>query len=144
MLKDSYLQAPAEIYFNGDFTISVWVYINSIRVFSRVIDFGNGPYLDNIILSLSRFDSAHPYFEIFYGSTPSLLVAVNALPLKKWTHLLATYASTNASIYINGNFDNYISNVNLKNNLLRTKNYIGKSHFAFDMLSDAFIRKLRI
>lgn len=64
LMNNSYLQAAPGIYFNTNFTISLWVYVNSFRRYAKAIDFGNGPNSDNIQISFSSVISGKPYFEI--------------------------------------------------------------------------------
>ena len=53
-LNGGWTQIPSGIYFDTpEFTISVWVYPSSVGSSSRIIDFGNGQFSDNIIFSLS-------------------------------------------------------------------------------------------
>lgn len=90
LISNSYLLAPAEIYFSGDFTVSAWVYINSIRFYGKIFDFGNGPSSDNVDIGLSSTSRGKPYFEICRGSTQNLLYSNRVLPLKQWVHISVT------------------------------------------------------
>ena len=47
-INNGYLKAPLGIYFQDDFTIIAWVKVNSARFQSRILDFGNGGWADNI------------------------------------------------------------------------------------------------
>ena len=48
-LNNGSTQIPPGVYFDtSEFTVTVWVYPQQIDVWSRVIDFGNGPNADNI------------------------------------------------------------------------------------------------
>ena len=47
-LNNGYLIAPSGTYFYGDFTLTVWIKLNSNKYQSRIIDFGNNDYSDNI------------------------------------------------------------------------------------------------
>ena len=51
-LNDGYIQIPDGIYFNGDFTISVWVKIHTHRYCSRIVDFGGTARTDNVCFGL--------------------------------------------------------------------------------------------
>jgi hypothetical protein len=39
---DDYLQLPPAVWFNGDFTISGWLYVSSYKNFARFFEFGLG------------------------------------------------------------------------------------------------------
>ena len=58
--NNGYLKAPNGVYFNGDFTVSLWIKVRSATGYNRVIDFGNGPDSDNVVLSMSGGSSARP------------------------------------------------------------------------------------
>ena len=49
-----YYQLSPGVYFNGgDFTISLWARFEAVSGYPKLIDFGNGPSSDNIVMSLS-------------------------------------------------------------------------------------------
>jgi hypothetical protein len=48
-----YVTAPAGVYFDGDFSVSVWIKALSLASWQRVFDFGNGPASDNILITTS-------------------------------------------------------------------------------------------
>ena len=52
-LNGGWAYVPDGIYFDTpEFTISVWVFPQSVGSWSRIIDFGNGAELDNIFVSI--------------------------------------------------------------------------------------------
>lgn len=52
-LNNGYLQVPDGVYFNGDFTITLWLKIFTHRYCSRIIDFGGTIHSDNVCFGLS-------------------------------------------------------------------------------------------
>jgi len=59
-----YLSMPNDVYFSGDYTLSVWVKVRSFQFNSRIIDVGNGPNLDNVIFALTYQSTAFPFSQI--------------------------------------------------------------------------------
>lgn len=49
-LNWGYLSAPAGVYFSGDFSVSVWIYVINFSVWERIIDFGNGAGGNNVLI----------------------------------------------------------------------------------------------
>ena len=51
-LSNGYYKVPPGVYFSGkQLTIMAWVRIRHFRSYSRLIDFGNGPSNENIVLA---------------------------------------------------------------------------------------------
>jgi hypothetical protein len=146
-LNGGWTQVPAGVYFDSiEFTISVWIYPMNVGYNSRIIDFGNGPGSNNIIVSFSDGNSLQPCFELFSG--PSKEIATKSskpIVLNQWQFLTATTNGTNARIYLNGtkvaelNFQSYIRPYNL----FRSNCYIGKSAWNADGYSNSFLDDLR-
>ena len=53
-LNVGYITAPPGVYFGGDLTITAWILLRSVTSWARILDFGNGPKKNNIILSYSN------------------------------------------------------------------------------------------
>jgi hypothetical protein len=51
---NDHLVLPPDTWFSSDFTVETWVYVRSYNNWSRVIDFGNGQYADNVLFALAR------------------------------------------------------------------------------------------
>ena len=49
-LNWGYVTAPPGVYFNGDFSVSVWIRALNFANWQRVFDFGNGPASDNVMM----------------------------------------------------------------------------------------------
>ena len=50
--RNGYLQVPEGVYFSGDFTVTVWIYLKSYQWSSRIFNFGNKELIDNIGLEM--------------------------------------------------------------------------------------------
>ena len=77
------------IYFSGDFTVSAWVYPIQIANANRLIDFGTGPLIDNVITGLSRTTGVNNPFSILFDGSKALanIVSPVLLQLNKWQHV---------------------------------------------------------
>lgn len=140
---DQYIDLPdSEWDFSEGLTITTWIKYNSFNNWSRIIDFGNGPNSDNIILA-NQGTSNNLTLSIRQGSTAQDILATNVLVTDEWIHLAATIdASGNATIYVNGEVE-ASGNVSLPlNNLLRTNNYIGESNWSSDGFLNASIDEI--
>ena len=135
-----YATLPSGVYFNGDFTIEAWVYPTAFSNWSRIIDFGNGAGSNNVLLAYTYSSSGKP---ALYVEGTQFYVP-DAIPLNQWTHIAATLNGTTATIYING-LAKATSNVPPPVNLVRTKNYIGRSNWGTgDPDASAIFDDLRI
>ena len=52
-LNSGYVTAPPGVYFNGDFSVSVWIKPINLGSWQRVFDFGNGPANNNVLMLTS-------------------------------------------------------------------------------------------
>ena len=148
-LNGGWTQVPPGIYFDTpEFSISVWVYPLNVADFARVIDFGNGPKSDNIILALSYniHQTLKPYLSMLYG--PTLIfepISSQSLLLGQWQFLVATFNGTNARVYLNGELkaDKYNESLKLQTNTSRSMCYIGKSVKTTIGYSSSYLDELR-
>jgi hypothetical protein len=124
-LDNGYLQAPADIYFAGDFSITAWIYLKSYGTWSRIIDFGNGSPMDNVNFGFFGGNS-QLFAEIFQGNSPSTsLVPTVNIQLYQWYEVAFVVHGSNGYVYINGVLQ-ATGIMNPPKNVLRTSNYIGK------------------
>ena len=142
--KDDYLTVPDGVWFDGgDFTIEAWVYLDDYTTWSKVIDFGNGEFTDNVTLSVSEQETGKPALQI-YGDTNFGITSSDAIPMHTWTHLSATLSGDSASIYINGTEVATGTVTEQPKNVNRTKNYIGQSNTSTDSLFKGKLDDIRI
>jgi hypothetical protein len=146
-LNGGWTQVPGGIYFDTlEFTISVWIYPSNVGDWARVIDFGNGAFTDNIVLSLSFSNNLQPYFEVYSGSNQNFLTkSFKPITLNQWQFLTATFNGTIARVYLNGTFvaESNIQNYTRPFNLSRSNCYIGKSNMPSNGYSSSYVDDLR-
>lgn len=140
---NDYAQAPNGVYFNGDLTIEGWVYVRSHNDWARLLDFGNDANSDNVLLALSDGTSGRPSFWVYSGSSWAGITAPNAIPLNQWVHLAATLQGTTARLYVNG-VQVASGALPVPHNIVRTRNYIGRSNWAHDAYANAQFDEIRL
>jgi hypothetical protein len=138
-----YIQAPAGVYFNGDFTVEGWIYPRSYGSsnYCRFFDFGNGQGNGNIAL---HFGPGANRLYVLVGSSSSWLDFNGAtIPLNQWTHIAATLSGTTASVYVNGMLANS-GTVLVPANVSRANCYIGKSNWGNEPNTNGKFDEFRI
>lgn len=136
--QDDYVSLPSGVYFNGDFTIECWVYPRSFPNWARIIDFGNGAGVNNVLLAYTFGNSGAPGLYVEGGQ----FAATQTLPLNQWSHIAATMSGTTATIYINGVAAG-TATLPVPANVTRNSCYIGKSNWG-DPGPNAAYDELRI
>jgi hypothetical protein len=146
-LNGGWTQVPQGIYFDSsEFSISVWVYPQKVGSCSRIIDFGNGKWIDNIIFSLSDGISLKPYFEFYAGSIKIFETKSSKLIKEnQWQFITATYNGTNGRIYLDGAL---VAESNIQTNIRplnvsRSNCFIGKSAWSGNEYSHSYLDDLR-
>ncbi|CAF0869156.1 unnamed protein product [Brachionus calyciflorus] len=141
-LNKGYIQVPSGVYFDGDFTITLWIKINSYQSWSRIIDFGGGSPLDNVIVSMHSMES-RLYVDIFDGTnTQPLISSPQSIQLGSWYHIAYVLSGNYASVYLDGKLAT--SSFQKLNRRYRTQNYIGRSYTTRDSYADAVYDDLKI
>ena len=121
------INLPMDIGKSTGLSILFWVRYGTTNVNgTRIFDFGNNPASDNIEMYIDAIGI--PFLNIYSGSTPYSYSFGYPLNINLYKHLGITMAA-------NGTFNYYIDGVLYKTttgnqyptDILRTKNYIGKS-----------------
>jgi hypothetical protein len=128
-LNGGWTQVPSGFYFNTPaFTISTWIYPQSIGSWARIIDFGNGANSNNVVFAIGS-PTNKPAFQICIPSSCALtLYSSQALTLSKWQFLALTYDGANAKIYIDSTLTGTTPYTFTMPNINRNGNLIGKSN----------------
>ena len=65
-LNGGWTQIPSGSYFNtSEYSVTVWVYPATSGMWARLIDFGNGDKIDNILISIDSGSNQKPCFQLF-------------------------------------------------------------------------------
>ena len=144
-LNGGWTYVPPGIYFDSpEFTISLWVYPQTVGNWPRVIDFGNGPDGDNLVLTLTDGITQKPVLILYDGSGQVLYeISSPALQLNDWQFLAAIFNATFAQMYINGTMLANTNNSFTMRSLNRTSCLIGKSNWLTDGYSSSYLDDLR-
>src|SRR3974390_1110584 len=89
-----YIQVTNGVWFSGNFTVEGWVFVRSYNNWSRLFDFGNSGYLQEVYLALSENTGGFPKMGVFTNGNYNLVGSSQQLPLNQWTHLAATLNGT--------------------------------------------------
>ena len=127
-LIDGYYQVPSGVYFKGDLTISLWIRSRVLVNWAKIVDFGNGDGVENVVISASRVDSGQPSPETYTGTNGRYITSTTALTIGAWTHLVFTLSGTQGTFYMNGT-STVQDTLNVPNNVARSRNYFGKSNW---------------
>ena len=137
-----YYSAPPGVYFRGDHTVAVWVKVIAVSAWSRIIDFGNGSGIDNIVLSTSYDTNGKPVSYVYSSSVSRNAQSDSALQLNQWNHLAHTYSAGTCNLYLNGTLTASAACL-APRAVNRTSCYVGKSNWPNAYLN-AHLDELRI
>lgn len=144
---DDYVSLPEMNHnFSQGFTVEAWVWYDGFTNWSRIIDFGEGAGIDNIVFGNVGV-SNDLVLEIFLGTSLQTITASAALESNKWIHIATTVdVAGTAKLYKNGQQlkTNQTGKISLPNTLKRTKNYIGKGNWSHVGYFQGKISDLRI
>ncbi|GMH73473.1 hypothetical protein TrST_g4716 [Triparma strigata] len=126
----------------GTTSIEVYVKYDSFNDYSRVFDFSNGEYSDNVNLA-NQGTTSTIYWDVRQGSTQKQIQTSN-FDSSTWTHAVVTVSGTTMKVYKNGalvgtNTDGHEPNV-----LTRTQHWLGRSAWSHNGYFDGTIAYLKI
>jgi hypothetical protein len=128
-LNNGYCAVPPGVYFNGPYTITAWIKVVKANYMSRLLDFGKGKNIDNVIVALSFDTTSKPYLANIQGSNwRGQIIGGSPIPLGVWTHLATVFDGSQGYVYLNGN-PTGSTNMESIDNVLRTSCFIGRSNW---------------
>lgn len=116
---------------SGGFTFSVWANPAAVTADAKLMDFGNGPGLDNLALSRAG-STADLRFDAWHGATGSSVTAVDAFVTGVWQHFAVTVSGKSARIYRNGVLAASGELADTIAAVRRETNYLGRSSWTAD------------
>ena len=144
-LNQGQTQVPSGIYFDSpEFSISFWVYPQSLGTCARAIDFGTtGSCSNTIYLRLDGSCGGFPALGIFPGiTTVTRADSTQNLIQNKWQFLTGTFNGTLMSFYVDGTLSGTRPLSYTLPTIIRNANYIGKSCNTF-FYSSSYLDDLR-
>ena len=93
---------PSGIYFDGDFTLALWIKVRSIpSSYTKIVDFNSLYQTDYVSLYLSNSTVLMPYLTTRRNNgTPSFFYTNKSMDLNKWYHLAFLLKSIQYSYFI--------------------------------------------
>ena len=125
-LSFGYYSVPPGVYFKGDFTVSFWIFIKSVSMQQRVIEFGNGFKDNSVVVWLFRETTQVSFYVCQNKICGSRLDSLVNLTMLAWHHVAVTLRGNYASIFVNASFSGSKAS-NLTEVVNRNMNYLGRS-----------------
>lgn len=101
--RSSYIQLPAGVLDElSDFTIAVWVYLDTASTWARIFDFGSGTR--RYMFLTARGPSGGPRFgmSLTQGYNEQVVDSGTPLPTQSWVHLAVSMRDRVGTLYIDG------------------------------------------
>ncbi|MBI9034751.1 MAG: hypothetical protein JEZ03_09805, partial [Bacteroidales bacterium] len=138
-----YIKLANDVYFQGDFTFEAWLNKHSDNNWSRIIDFGNGPGKDNVIIALSKQTTGLIYVSIRRGDSERHYTLNDDIVTDEWFHLAFALEGILGKIYINGELAKFAP-LFAPEEIVREYCYIGKSNWNNDAYADLSLDDFKI
>jgi lysophospholipase L1-like esterase len=126
----------------GDFSITCWVYLNTLDTWSRIFDFGGDTNVF-MMLTPASGDTGYPYFAITTSGNDGEqgLNGNSTLPTGSWQHIAVVKSGNTGILYINTQEVDRNTGITLTPADLgnTTNNYIGRSQWSNDPYLNASI-----
>ena len=130
-LNQGWTQVPSGVYFKTpQFTISVWVYPQSLDKCVRVLDFATNPGSCNNSILMRLEGSCSPGFPCLGIFNPTIAKQAESsqnLIQNKWQFLTGTFDGSLMSFYIDGTLNGTKTLTYTLPTITRNANYFGKS-----------------
>ena len=146
-----YLTLASAVYFNGDFTLTVWASLDSFNSWSRVIDCANtfnpGQTSDNVFVAVSYGANGAPVLSItnyVSGGDMYTMPSTQQWTIGQWGHLAMTLSGTTATLYFNNVQVAQRTSLIVPRGNQRPSSFIGYSRYAGDGLLNGALDDLCI
>lgn len=128
--------------FSRGLTFEAWVYFTALPDMVHLLDFGNGPNGDNLVLAVKQ--SGRAVLRLFQGGQFQEYGGEPEITLNRWVHLAAAVDDTGiCKIYING----HVADggwIDQPAGVVRGENFIGRSNWPDSPLFQGRIATVRV
>ncbi len=103
LFTNGYATVPPGIYFDlktGGFTIMVWVKLNALSYWQRILDFGQGENINNVVIAFQDLTTI-PCLYIKSTNSETFLSA-NPVQLNRWHHIALSMTEDKVNFYVDG------------------------------------------
>ncbi len=142
-LTSGYMVIPPGIYFQGAFTIVLWIKVQQSIANQKIVEFSNGPGSDEINFVATNPSNMPVSLLLFGGVQTKTLISNSSVSLYTWYHLAYSVDLTGyGTLYLNGQ-PTASGQQQVTNSITRNINYIGK-RFWGEANANIFVDELRI
>jgi hypothetical protein len=115
-----------------DFTIALWVKIDTLSTWSRIFDFGTGTTVNMFLTPRSGSGAVRFAITTSGNGSEQQINGAAALATGTWQHVAVTLSGATGTLYVNGVAVGANTNMTLSPSSLgsTTQNYLGKSQYA--------------
>ena len=138
--QSGYNTVPSGVYFNGDFTFTVWIYYNQNPACATILEFSNSKAY--LVSFQSSIDSTGSPGMVIGSSDFSVTFFEESLETGRWYHVAFVFCGSTGKIYVDGQLK-ASSEQNRPDDLNRDTNFIGGNSFG-DPNLNAKLDELRI
>jgi arabinan endo-1,5-alpha-L-arabinosidase len=138
--QSGYNTLPGGVYFNGDFTFTVWIYYNQNPAWATILEFSNSR-ADVVSFQSSLASTGSPGMVIGFSDFSETFFE-ESLETGRWYHVAFVLCGRTGKIYVDGQLK-ASSQLDRPANLNRDTNFVGGNSFG-DANLNAKLDELRI
>lgn len=143
-VDSTYIELPPNTYIYGNFTIALWVNVKQRSTWGRIIEFGSGPWTNNVAISSSFESSDKPCLSLCNKNICNNIVTETGLEPDRWVFLCVTLKNSHVEFYKNGKLWLRSLNGVIPQPELRSMCYIGKSSWPNNLNKEVLIDDIRV
>ena len=123
----------------GNFTVAMWVRLNTVSAWSRIFDLGSGTQASMFLTPQSSAGTARFAITTGGAGAEQRINAPSALPAGTWTHVAVTLSGNLGILYVGGAEVARNAAITLRPGGITasTQNYLGRSQYADPYLNGA-------
>lgn len=140
----SYIELPPNTYIYGNFTIALWVNVKEPSTCGRILEFGSGPWTNNVAISSSFENTDKPCLSLCNKNICNNIVSEQGIEPERWVFLCVTLKNSHVEFYKNGKLWLRSRNGVMPLPELRSMCYIGKSSWSDNLNKNVLIDDIRV